>query len=86
MTVSPPSHQRPVTVNVTDTSTSINCGITSWEWNWGDGTTSPGKVPGPHTYLVPNPDPASGGYWTIKLTVVNAVGNNTNGGQQVQVK
>jgi hypothetical protein len=86
MALSPPSHQRPVTVTVTDTSTSINCGITSWTWNWGDGTTGSGQVPGSHTYLVPNPAAGSGGYWTIKLTVVNAAGNNTSGGQQVQVK
>jgi Flp pilus assembly protein TadG len=83
-TSTPPSNQAPVTVNVTDTSTSISCGITSWLWSWGDGTTTLSKVPGPHTYVVKNPD-KSGGY-IITLKVTNAAGSTTSGGQQIQVK
>jgi hypothetical protein len=83
-TSSPASHQAPVTVNVTDTSTSISCGITSWLWTWGDGTTSLGKVPGPHTYVAKNPD--NSGYYIIKLKVTNAAGSTTSGGTQIQVK
>ena len=83
-TASPANHQAPVTVNVTDTSTSINCGITSWLWTWGDGTTTLSQVPGPHTYVVKNPD-KSGGY-IITLKVTNAAGSTTSGGVQVQVK
>jgi PKD repeat protein len=78
------SHRAPQTVTVTDTSTSQNCGIDSWIWDWGDGTTGSGQVPGSHSYLVPNPDGT--GYYTIKLTVRNAAGAKTSGGQQVQVK
>jgi hypothetical protein len=74
----------PVTVTVTDTSTSIACGITSWLWTWGDGTTSLGKVPGPHTYVQHNHD--NSGYYTIKLKVTNAAGSTTSGGTQIPVK
>jgi PKD repeat protein len=74
----------PVTVSVTDTSTSINCGITSWLWTWGDGTTTLGKVPGNHTYLVKNPDKS--GYYSITLKVTNAAGSNTSGAVQISVK
>jgi Flp pilus assembly protein TadG len=85
MTVSGSNNRRPPqTVTVTDTSTSINCGIDSWIWDWGDGTTGSGQVPGSHTYIAPNPD-GSGSY-TIKLTVANAAGAKTSGGQQVQVR
>jgi hypothetical protein len=83
-TSTPPSNQSPVTVNVTDTSTSISCGITSWLWTWGDGTTSLGKVPGPHTYVAKNPD--NSGYYIITLKVTNAAGSKTSGGTQIQVK
>ena len=80
----PKSNKAPVVVNVTDTSTSINCGITSWFWTWGDGTTSLGQDPGSHTYVVKNPD--NSGYYEIKLKVTNAAGSNTSGAIQVQVK
>jgi PKD repeat protein len=79
-----PSNKAPQTVTVTDTSSSLNCGITSWIWAWGDGTTSSGKVPGSHTYVAPNPDKS--GYFIVKLTVTNAAGNSTVGGVQIQVK
>jgi Flp pilus assembly protein TadG len=79
-----PSHQAPQTITVTDTSTTVACGITSWLWTWGDGTTSLGKLPGPHTYIVPNPDKS--GYYSVTLTVVNAAGSTTSGAVQVQVK
>jgi Flp pilus assembly protein TadG len=78
------SHQPPQTVTVTDTSTTQACGITSWFWTWGDGTTSLGKVPGPHTYNVANPDKS--GYYTISLQVTNGAGSTTFGGIQIQVK
>jgi len=74
----------PVTVTVVDSSTSINCGITSWLWTWGDGTTTLGKVPGPHTYGVPNPN--GSGYYNITLKVTNAAGSTTSGGVQIAVK
>ena len=83
-TSSPANHQSPVTVNVVDSSTSISCGITSWLWTWGDGTTTLSKVPGPHTYVVKNPDKS--GYYTLTLKVTNAAGSTTSGGQQIQVK
>jgi PKD repeat protein len=69
-------------VTVTDTSTSINCGITSWIWDWGDGSTGSGQVPGSHTYIVSNALKA----YTITLTVTNAAGSSTVGGVQIQVK
>jgi len=83
------SHHPPQTVTVTDTSSSINCGIDSWIWDWGDGTTNSGKTPGSHTYVATNSNPSSTGYpdyYTVKLTVTNAAGAKTSGGQQVQVK
>jgi PKD repeat protein len=83
------SHHPPQTVTVVDTSSSINCGIDSWIWDWGDGTTSSGQVPGSHTYVATNSNPSSTGYpdyFTVKLTVTNAAGAKTSGGQQVQVK
>ena len=83
------SHHPPQTVNVVDTSSSINCGIDSWIWDWGDGTTSSGKVPGSHSYIATNSNPNSTGYpdyYTVKLTVTNAAGAKTSGGQQVYVK
>ena len=83
-TSSPANHQSPVTVYVTDTSTSMSCGITSWLWTWGDGTTTLGQVPGPHTYVAKNPDKS--GFYTVTLKVTNARGSTTSGGQQIQVK
>jgi Flp pilus assembly protein TadG len=80
----PVSGHSPVTVTVVDSSTSINCGITSWLWTWGDGTTTLGKVPGPHTYGVPNPN--GSGYYNITLKVTNAAGSTTSGGVQIAVK
>jgi PKD repeat protein len=69
----------PVTLNVTDTSTSISCGITSWFWVFGDGTTSLLQAPGPHVYL------AEGTYY-VTLTVTNAAGSNTTGAVEIKVK
>ena len=77
-----PSNQAPQTINVTDTSTSVNCGITSWLWDFGDNTTSLNQNPGPHTYLVSNADKS----YTVTLRVANAAGSNTTGGVQIQVK
>ena len=79
------SHHPPQTVTVTDTSSSINCGIDSWIWDWGDRSApGSGKVPGSHTYLAPNAD--GSGYYTVRLTIRNATGASTIGGQQIQVK
>lgn len=79
-TASPPSMQAPVTILVTDTSTSSpSCPIGSWLWNWGDGTTSSGKVPGTHTYV-------AAGNWDITLTVTSAGGPNTSGKVTIRVK
>lgn len=78
-TVSPASLAAPVTVSVTDTTTSPNCAITSWFWTWGDGTTSLGQIPGSHTYLVK-------GVYGITLTVTNSAGSNTTGKVQVHVQ
>lgn len=77
-----PSQRAPQTVTVTDTSTSINCGITSWLWDFGDGTTSLTQNPGSHTYVASN---ASKSY-TITLKVSNAAGSNTTGGVVIPVK
>jgi Flp pilus assembly protein TadG len=76
---SPSSRKAPVTLTVTDTSTSPNCGITSWFWQWGDGTTSTVKNPGSHLYLV-------AGTYSITLTVSNAAGSNTTGALILTVK
>ena len=78
-TISPVSHQAPVTISVVDTTTSPNCAIGSWFWTWGDGTTSILQNPGGHTYLV-------GGTYEVTLTVANSAGTNTTGSVQVQVK
>lgn len=83
-TATPASNRAPVVLTVTDTSTSVNCGITSWLWTWGDGTTSLGRTPGPHTYVAPNPDRS--GYYEVTLTVTNAAGSNTTGKVQIRVK
>jgi PKD repeat protein len=83
-TTGSPSKQAPQTVWVTDTSTTLSCGITSWIWTWGDGTTSSGKVPGPHTYVAKNPD--NSGFYTVSLQVTNAAGSTTFGGYQIPVK
>jgi hypothetical protein len=56
--------------------------LTSWFWTWGDGTTSMGKAPGPHTYVTSNPGKA----YFITLQVANAAGSNTTGAVQVTVK
>jgi Flp pilus assembly protein TadG len=79
-----PSHQAPQTITVVDTSTSINCGITSWIWTWGDGTTGSGQIPGSHRYIAPNIN--GSGYFTVSLQVTNAAGSTTFGGVQIQVK
>ena len=78
----PNSNQAPVTATFKDTSTSINCGITSWFWTFGDGTTSTQQNPPAHTYVASNANK----YYTVTLTVANAAGSNTLGGVQVQVK
>ncbi|MFN2418754.1 MAG: DNRLRE domain-containing protein, partial [Candidatus Limnocylindria bacterium] len=56
----------PLTVAFTDTSTG---GATAWAWNFGDGVTSTEQHP-THTYT------AAGSY-TVKLTVTNAAGSDT---------
>jgi PKD repeat protein len=71
-----------VTATFTDTSTSLNCGITSWLWTFGDGTPSTERNPPPHLYLVSNAEKS----YTVTLTVTNALHSNTLGGVQVQVK
>lgn len=76
--VSPTSQVQPVTVAVTDTTTSPNCAITSWFWTWGDGTTSLLKDPPAHTYLV-------AGQYKVDLTVTNAAGTNTTGAVMIHV-
>ncbi len=78
-TVSPVSHQPPVTISVVDTTTSPNCAITSWFWNWDDGSTSLLQNPGSHTYGVE-------GTYEVTLRVTNAAGSNTTGSVQVKVK
>ena len=77
--LSPASRKAPVVVSVTDTSTSVACGITTWFWNFGDGSTSLVKDPGPKTYLVP-------GTYTITLKVSNAAGSNTSGSAIIEVR
>jgi PKD repeat protein len=77
----------PVTINLTDTSTSISCGITSWFWvarkdNPTTGTvvwTDNVQTPGPHSFIV------AGSYY-VSLTVTNAAGSNTTGSAEIKVK
>ena len=83
-TTTPKSGQSPVTLTVVDTSTSPGCAITSWTWSWGDGTTSSGKVPGPHTYVVKNRNLS--GFYEVTLRVTNATSSNTTGTVQITVK
>jgi PKD repeat protein len=78
-TTSPPNMKAPVTINVTDTSTSISCGITSWFWVFGDGAVSSQQAPGPHVYAV-------SGTYQVTLTVTNAAGSNTTGAVEIKVK
>ncbi|MBA2380594.1 MAG: PKD domain-containing protein [Chloroflexi bacterium] len=81
-TTSPASNKAPVALRVTDTSTSVACGITSWLWSFGDNTTSNVQNPtvgSPHTYLV-------AGTYTVTLKVTNAAGSRTTGGVQIVVK
>jgi PKD repeat protein len=60
------SGNSPLTVTFKDTSTGSP---TSWKWNFGDGTSKTTQNP-IHTY-------SAAGNYTVKLTVTNAVGNNT---------
>jgi len=69
----------PVTLTVTDTSTSLSCGITSWFWVLGDGAVSSAQNPGPHTYV-------TAGTYYVTLTVANAAGSNTTGAVEIKVK
>ena len=78
-TIAPPSRQAPVTISVTDASTSPGCAITDWLWAWGDGTTSAGLSPGGHTYTSP-------GTYPVTLTVTNAAGTDTSSVVQVDVR
>jgi PKD repeat protein len=78
-TASPNNRKAPVTVSLTDTSTSVACGITSWFWDFGDGSTSLVKNPGPKTYLAP-------GSYTVSLTVANAAGSSTSGAVIIEVR
>lgn len=81
-TTSPKSDKAPVSLLVTDTSTSIACGMSSWFWDFGDNTTSTVQSPtsgGPHVYRVK-------GTYTITLIVTNAAGSATTGGVQITVK
>lgn len=77
-TLSPESGKKPVKVNLTDTSTSVACGITSWFWSFGDGTTSLQKDPPQKVY---NKE----GAYDVTLTVTNAVGSSTTGAVRITV-
>ena len=69
----------PVTLTVTNTTTSPFCPITSWFWQFDDGTTSTELAPPPHMYVVK-------GLYKVTLTVANAAGTDTTGAVQVHVK
>jgi Flp pilus assembly protein TadG len=69
----------PTTITFKDTSTSINCGISSWFWTFGDNTTSTSQTPSSHTYIVK-------GDYVVTLRVTNAAGANTTGGYTIHVK
>jgi Flp pilus assembly protein TadG len=76
----PHNDKAPVTITVTDTSTTAPaCPISSWFWTFGDGASSGSRTPGSHTYV------ARGNY-DITLTVVSAGGNNTSGTVTITVK
>jgi len=78
-TTTPPSMRAPVRLNVTDTSTSPGCAISSWLWNWGDGSTSSAQNPPQKTYVAP-------GTYTVTLQVSNASGSSTTGALVLKVK
>ncbi|AFD00439.1 PKD repeat-containing protein [Methanocella conradii HZ254] len=59
----------PLTVQFTD----LSIGATSWLWSFGDGNTSTDQNP-VHTYYTPN---GVSPPYTVRLTVSNAVGNDT---------
>ena len=72
-TLSPPSMKSPVTMVVTDTSTSSSsCPITSWVWHWGDG--GPDTVAfnsDSQTHYFANSGPETTKTFSISLTVAN---------------
>ena len=78
-TVSPDTGVAPVTLTVSNTTTSPFCPITSWFWKFGDSTTSTELAPPPHVYV------AKGNY-KVTLTVTNAAGTDTTGAVQVHVQ
>jgi Flp pilus assembly protein TadG len=82
-TSSPSSNQSPVTVTVTDTTTYDPACVTVWQWIWGDGTTSVGQVPGPHTYYN---NAGTNQTYILNLTVTSGTFTTTVGGYQILVK
>jgi hypothetical protein len=76
---SPKNGHAPLTMTVIDTSTFGTCPIDSWQWDWGDGQSSFGKSPIPHTY-------GSAGNYSVTLTVTNVAGRNTTGAVIIRVK
>lgn len=75
----PANMKAPVTLTVTDTSTSPGCPITAWLWDFGDGTTSIQQDPGTKTYVV-------AGTYNVTLQVTNQTGSNTTGVVAITVK
>ncbi|HEY6058609.1 MAG TPA: PKD domain-containing protein [Candidatus Limnocylindrales bacterium] len=79
---SPSNMKAPVTITVTDTSTSPPaCPITTWVWHFGDGTIVSGSssTAPPHTYIV-------AGTYQVNLTVSSAGGSDTTGAVTIKVK
>lgn len=59
---------------VTCSGSALYCSTTwpcIYTWSWGDGTTSTGKAPAPHTY------PTLTATYTVKLTVKNVTGSDS---------
>ena len=72
--VAPQEGYSPLTVQFTDTSTG---NVNSWLWEFGDGNTSTSQSP-THIY-------SSSGNYTVRLTVTNAFGSDTEAPSSVNV-
>ena len=73
-TAAPPSGQRPLSVQFTDTSTApAGCAITTWNWDFGDGSPDATTQNVGHVFTYSQGNPSR--EFTVTLTVTNAGGS-----------